>query len=158
MNDRLASRSSRIVARDRARFAPEPALSVARRLARWLALSVASWLALSFTTAVEAQAIEPPALVFTIDVRWAGASSSYRLERDVTVKVEDAVKRLPGVRKVRSTASGSRSQTSVFFDTKTDASSTASTIRNQLDQIKMRLPRGASPPLIAWHREPAVDR
>lgn len=154
MNDRLASRSSRIVARDRARFARGSALSVARSVALWLV----PLFALSFTAEVEAQAIEPPALVFTIDVRWTGASSSYRLERDVTVKVEDAVKRLPGVRKVRSTASGSRSQTSVFFDPKTDASSTASTIRNQLDQIKMRLPRGASPPLIAWHREPAVDR
>ncbi len=100
-------------------------------------------------------AAEPPALVFTIDVRWLG-SSSYRLERDVTVKIEDAVKRVPGVRKVHSTAIGSRSQTSVWFDLKTDASSTASAIRTKLDQIRMRLPRDASQPLIAWHREPAT--
>ena len=126
-------------------------------------LSLALLLALTFgMTASRAQttsltANEPPALIFTIDVRWLG-SSSYRLERDVTVRIEDAVKRVPGVLKVHSTAIGSRSQTSVFFDPKTDASSTASAIRAKLDQIKMKLPRDASQPLIAWRREPAVDR
>lgn len=137
-----------------------------RRVTLSCALTGTLWCALaltasSVTTGANAQgtssptATEPPALVFTIDVRWLG-SSSYRLERDVTVKIEDAVKRIPGVRKVHSTAIGSRSQTSVWFDVKTDASSTATAIRTKLDQIKMRLPRDASQPLIAWHREPAA--
>ena len=94
-----------------------------------------------------------PMLVFTIDVRQLGVSA-YRLERDVTIRIEDAVKTLPGVRRVRSTAVGSRSQTLVYFDAKADASSVASAMRNRLDQIKSRLPRDASTPLIAWHREP----
>lgn len=124
-------------------------------------LSLALLLALLFGTSLShaqtTSLTEPPALIFTIDVRWLG-SSSYRLERGVTVKIEDAVKRVPGVLKVHSTAIGSRSQTSVWFDPKTDASSTASAIRAKLDQIKMKLPRDASQPLIAWRREPAADR
>ncbi len=94
-----------------------------------------------------------PALVFTIDVKWLGGSA-YRMEKEVTSRIEQAVKTLPGVKQVHSTVVGSRAQTQVSFDVRTDASSTASALRARLDQIRTRLPHDASQPLIAWHREP----
>ncbi len=94
-----------------------------------------------------------PQLVFTIDLRWLG-STSYRIERDITSPIERAVKTLPGVKEVHSTIVGSRAQTLVSFDATADASTTSAAIRNRLDQIKTRLPRTASQPLIAWRREP----
>lgn len=110
------------------------------------------------------KALQPPpprpvlvksALVFTIDVRWLGATS-YRIERDVTGPIERAVKTLPGVKEVHSSSTGSRAQTLVYFDAKEDASTLASAIRNRLDQIKTRLPHEASQPLIGWRREPPI--
>ena len=91
-------------------------------------------------------------LVFTIDLRWLGATA-YRIERDITSPIERAVKTLPGVKDVHSTVVGSRAQTMVSFDATADASTTSAAIRNRLDQIKSRLPRTASQPLIAWQRE-----
>jgi len=96
-----------------------------------------------------------PALVFTIDVRWLGATS-YRIERDVTGPIERAVKTLPGVKEVHSSSTGARAQTLVYFSAKEDASTQATAIRNRLDQIKSRLPRDASRPLIGWRREPPI--
>ena len=95
----------------------------------------------------------PPALVFTIDVRWL-AASPYRIERDVTTPIEQAVKTLSGVKSVHSSVTGSRAQTLVTFDAREDASAQATAIRNRLDQIKRRLPREASQPLIGWRRDP----
>ena len=96
-----------------------------------------------------------PTLVFTVDVRWVGASS-YRIEHEVTTRIEQSVRTLPGVKAVRSTVVGSRAQTQIVFDARSDVSSTASAVRSRIDQIKTRLPRDASRPLIAWHREPPV--
>ena len=96
-----------------------------------------------------------PTLVFTVDVRWLGASS-YRIEHEVTSRIEQAVRTLPGVKEVRSTVVGRRAQTQIVFDAKSDASSTASAVHSRVDQIRTRLPRDASKPLIAWHREPPV--
>ena len=155
--------ADRLLPRTRDRVALSRGATRAARTVRRIALCAALFATAVVTTATQAQLVRPtasavgPELVFTIDVRWLGASS-YRLERDVTVKVENAVKRLPGVRRVHSTAIGSRSQTSVAFDARTDASSTASAIRAQLDQIRTRLPRDASQPQIAWHREPTGER
>lgn len=95
----------------------------------------------------------PSALIFTIDVRWL-AASPYRIERDVTTPIEQAVKSLPGVKSVKSSVTGSRAQTLVFFDPREDASRQAMAIRNRLDQIKRRLPHEASQPLIGWRRDP----
>ncbi len=93
------------------------------------------------------------ALVFTIDVRWLDATP-YRMTRDVTGPIERAVKTLPGVTEVHSSTTGSRSQTHVYFSAREDASKLASAIRERLDQIRTRLPRAASQPLIGWRREP----
>lgn len=97
----------------------------------------------------------PAALIFTIDVRWL-AATPYRIERDVTTPIEQAVKSLPGVKSVKSSVTGSRAQTLVFFDPREDASRQAMAIRNRLDQIKRRLPHEASQPLIGWRRDPPV--
>ena len=94
-----------------------------------------------------------PTLVFTVSSRWLG-QSPYRLERDITAKVEQALKSLPGVRQIHSSSLGGRATTEITFDARTDAATTASAIRARLDQIKTRLPRDASPPLIAWRRDP----
>ncbi len=96
----------------------------------------------------------PSMLVFTVDVKLIGVSP-YRMERDVTARIEQAVKTLPGVLLVHSTVTGSRAQTQISFDSKGDAASIATAIRSRLDQIKTRFPHGASQPLIAWRREPA---
>ena len=94
-----------------------------------------------------------PMLVFTVDVKWLGATS-FKMEHNVTSRIEQALKTLPGVLQIRSTTIGSRAQTQVSFAARTDPSSTATAIRSRLDQIRARLPRDASHPLIAWHREP----
>lgn len=96
--------------------------------------------------------LNQPMLIFTIDIRVLG-TSAYRVERDVSVPVERAVASLPGVRHVHSSAIGGRVQTQVSFDASVDASNTAKAIQTRLDQIKTHLPRTASRPLIAWHRE-----
>ena len=96
-----------------------------------------------------------PMLVFSIDVRWLGASP-YRIERDITSRIEQAVKTLPGVKSVHSTVLGSRAQTQVGFDASADASQIAGSLRSRLDQIKTKLPRDATKPLISWQREPST--
>ncbi len=96
-----------------------------------------------------------PTLVFTVDVRWMG-SSPYRVEHEITSRVEQALRTLPGVREIHSTVLSGRAQTLVTFDAKEDASSLASAIRARLDQIRTRLPHDASKPLIGWRREPAA--
>jgi uncharacterized Zn-binding protein involved in type VI secretion len=94
---------------------------------------------------------QPAMLVFTIDTRWLGATQ-YRMERDVTTPIERAVKTLPGVIESHANIVGSRAQVELFFPPSTDAASTAFLIRTRLDQIKYRLPRDASTPLVAWRR------
>ena len=96
-----------------------------------------------------------PMLVFSIDVRWLGASP-YRIERDVTSRIEQAVKTVPGVKSVHSTVLGSRAQTQVAFSATADASQMAGALRSRLDQIRTKLPRDASKPLISWQREPVT--
>ena len=96
-----------------------------------------------------------PTLIFTVTSRWVGATP-YRLERDLTAHFEQALKTLPDVRQIRSTTLGGRAQTDITFDGTADASRVASAIRTRLDQIKTRLPRGATPPLITWRRDPPL--
>ena len=107
------------------------------------------------TTGRPVAPVVKPQLVFTVDVRWLN-SSPYRIEREITTRIEQALKTLPGVVSIRSTVLSSRAQTIISFDPKGDASSIASSIRSRLDQIKTRLPREASSPLIAWHRDPPL--
>ncbi len=139
--------------------------SMVLRRVRAIALTLALASATGFAMAQVPKAGEPAArpikpmapatLVFTIDVKWLGATS-YRIERDVTAPIERAVKTLPGVKEVHSSSTGSRAQTLVIFDAKDDASAIATQLRNRLDQIKTRLPRGASQPLIGWRRDPTA--
>lgn len=94
----------------------------------------------------------PAMLVFTVDTR-VQATSAYRIERDVTVPIERALRTVPGILDIHSTVVGARTQTRLVFAPSTDPASTESTIRLRIDQIKLRLPIGAGRPAIAWRRE-----
>lgn len=99
-----------------------------------------------------AEPVAKPTLVFTIDVKWLNATA-FRIEREMTSKIQRAVKTMPDLIESHATASVGRGQVQLSFDPKVDAAATATAIRNRIDQIKTTLPREASPPLIAWRRE-----
>lgn len=105
--------------------------------------------------ALGAEAAEPvarPTLIFTIDVKWPNATA-FRIEREMTSKIQRAVKTLPDLIESQATASVGRGQVRLSFDPKVDAAATAAAIRNRIDQIKTSLPHGAAPPLVSWRRD-----
>lgn len=84
----------------------------------------------------------------SVAVTMPGAAPS-EIEALVTRRVEDAVGRLGGVRRMTSTVVTGSSRTVVEFSHGADAGQAASDVRDQMDQIRSELPAGAREPVVA---------
>ncbi|MET3120437.1 CzcA family heavy metal efflux pump [Oxalobacteraceae bacterium GrIS 2.11] len=83
--------------------------------------------------------VDFPRAVVTLD---AGDQPAEQMEMLVTRPVEEAVRRVPGVRKVRSTTSRGSAEISVNFDWGSNMASSALQINAAIAQIQSQLPAG----------------
>ncbi len=83
--------------------------------------------------------VDFPRAVVSIDV---GDQPAEQMEMLVTRPVEEAVRRVPGVRKVRSTTSRGSAEVSVNFDWGRDMASSALQVNAAIAQIQAQLPNG----------------
>lgn len=83
--------------------------------------------------------IDFPRVVVALD---AGDQPAEQMEMLVTRPVEEAVRRVPGVRNVRSTTSRGSAEISVNFDWGRDMASSALQINAAIAQISVQLPQG----------------
>ncbi|MEW9854899.1 efflux RND transporter permease subunit [Novosphingobium sp. M1R2S20] len=89
--------------------------------------------------------IEFPGVV--VQVSQPGAAPS-EIETQITQIVEGAVRSIPGIEEIQSTASEGSSQTLVFFNVGTDADDATNQVKNAVDQIRSDLPEGILEPQV----------
>ena len=82
-----------------------------------------------------------PRVVVTLD---AGDRPAEMMALQVTIPVEEAIRRVPGVRSVRSTTSRGTAEVSVNFDWGTDMTAATLQVNAAVSQIMPTLPTGAS--------------
>jgi multidrug efflux pump subunit AcrB len=70
------------------------------------------------------------------------------IENQITQRVESAVRTLPGVRSISSTANEGSSQTVIEFELGTDVNQSVNEVKNAIDQIRGELPDGILEPFI----------
>ena len=70
------------------------------------------------------------------------------IENQITQRVESAVRSLPGVRNISSTASEGNSNTFVEFEVGTDVNAAVSEVKNAVDSVRGSLPDGILEPRV----------
>ena len=89
--------------------------------------------------------IEFPVVIASISQPGAAPTE---IENQITQRVEAAVRTLPGVRSISSTANEGSSQTVVEFEIGTDVNQSVNEVKNAIDQIRGELPDGILEPFI----------
>ncbi len=134
-----------------------PPRSPARRRAVVALVASGSVALLTGVAAAQSPGRVVPPVVFTIEVRWPGASAADLAAR-VATPIERALHTLDGLRAMHSQSEQGRTAVTVDFDTPEAPDRTAARIEQTLAALRPPLPDAASRPTVAWSRDRARPR